>query len=375
MSPTPVRIAVDSSRSTTTTPTGTETYSLRLSQAMIAANESFRVPVRFSLYFRHRPPAGLYKASANVDIFHIPFPRLWTHLRFAAELWRSRPDVTFVPAHTLPLFFPGPAVVTVHDLGFKRFPDSHPRAQRAYLDATTRFSQGRADLIFADSQATAADLGKYYGTSAAKIRVIYPGVNPADLRISAEYVQAVRAKYRLPPRYFLFIGTLQPRKNIKGIVQAFASWQRNQSDNDTGLVLAGAKGWLFEDAWLAGAQGVHLTGYVSSADKAGLLAGALALVFPSLYEGFGFPAVEAMLAGTPVVASNTSSLAEIVGEAGLLVHPLDIRAIAAAMSRISDEMPLRRELIQKGYERARRFTWETAAEQALSALRELGAPA
>ncbi len=375
MSQSPYRIAIDASRSTAGTPTGTETYSLRLSQALIAANDSAEVPARISLYFRDRPPAGLYTDSVNVDILRIPFPRLWTHLRFAAELWRSRPDITFVPAHTLPFAFPGRAIVTVHDLGFKRFPAAHPPAQRLYLDASTRFSQARADLIFADSQATAADLIRYYGTPAKKIRVIYPGVDPAKLKAATEQIEAVRAKHQLPSRYFLFIGTLQPRKNIKGIVQAFAGWQQSRNEPETGLVLAGGKGWLYEDAWLEGAQQVYATGYVSEADKAALLANALALVFPSLYEGFGFPAIEAMIAGAPVIASNTSSLGEIVGESGLLVDPQDVNAIAAAMSRISDDEPLRQALIHRGYQRAKRFTWESAAEQAMSAFRELGAPA
>ena len=371
----PFRIAIDASRSTKDQPTGTETYALRLSQALIAANEGANGPVGFSLYFRDRPSPELFAKSANVEEIHIPFPRLWTHLRFAAELWKSRPDITFVPAHTLPIAFPGRAIVTVHDLGFKHFPTAHPVAQRAYLDATTRYSQARADLVIADSQATARDLEHFYGTPRSKIRVVYPGVDSANLRATAEETESVRAKYKLPGRYFLYIGTLQPRKNIGRIVQAFMLWRQSQRENDAMLVLAGGKGWLYDEAWLEGAsQHVHAIGYISEADKAALLAGAIALVFPSLYEGFGFPAVEAMIAGTPVIASNTSSLAEIVGEDGLLVDPLDSNAIAAAMSRLSDDEELRQDLLNRGFRRAERFTWESAAEQAMSAFRELGAP-
>ena len=144
--------------------------------------------------------------------------------------------------------------MTVHDLGFKHFPAAHPPAQRAYLDATTRFSQSRADLVFADSRATAADLAHFYGTPASKIRVIYPGVDTANLKATAEDIAAVRAKYQLPKRYFIFIGTLQPRKNIERIVQAFARWQQSSDDNDAALVLAGGKGWLYDEAWLEGAR-------------------------------------------------------------------------------------------------------------------------
>lgn len=374
MSHMPLRIAIDASRSTKAKPTGTETYSLRLSQALVAANEGAQVPIQFSLYFRDQAQSAQSNNSAYVTEARIPFPRLWTHIRFAAELWKSRPDITFVPAHTLPLAFPGPAIVTVHDLGFKRFPTAHPLAQRIYLDATTRYSQARANLIFADSQATAADLERYYGTPQSKIRLIYPGVDAAQLSTTAAEIENVRAKYQLTRRYFLFIGTLQPRKNIRRIVQAFACWQQRQNDFETMLVLAGGKGWLYDESWLDGTEQVRLTGFMSESDKAALLAGATALVFPSLYEGFGFPAVEAMIAGTPVIASNTSSLAEIVGEHGLLVDPLDINAITDAMCRIWDDEQLRQDLIVKGIQRAKQFTWESAAEKAINAFRELGAP-
>ena len=370
-----LRIAIDASRSTAAAPTGTETYSLRLLQAIIAANDRSANPAALTLHFRDRPSAGLFQSSEHVVQSHIPWPRLWTHLRLAAKLWRAKPDLTFVPAHTLPLFFPGRAIVTVHDLGFKRFPAAHPLAQRAYLDATTRYSQARADLIFADSQATAADLGAFYGTPARKIRVVYPGIDQTGSPPRAQDVAAVRAKFQLPRRYFLFLGTLQPRKNIARIVAAFTRWGATNNEYETALVLAGARGWLFEEAWLKGSRRVILTGYISEADKAALLAGAIALVFPSLYEGFGFPALEAMAAGAPVIASKTSSLGEIVGGSGILVDPLDTDAIAKAMGRLSSDAGLRRELRRLGYERAKQFTWSAAAKQALDAFRELGASA
>lgn len=370
----PLRIAIDASRSTFAQPTGTETYARQLIHALITANDSAEAPARLKLYFRDRPPAGLFPASRHVEERLIRLPRLWTHLRFAAELWKTRPHITFVPAHTLPLAFPGRAAVTVHDLGFKHFPQAHPPMQRAYLDRSTRFSQARADLVFADSQATAADLSAFYGTTPAKIRVVYPGLPESKLEVSPKDIAEVRAKFALPPSFFVFVGTMQPRKNISRLVQAFARWQSRAGDAKTALVLAGGKGWLFDEAWLNGNRQVRLTGYVSEAEKAALLAGAIALVFPSLHEGFGFPALEAMQAGTPVIASNTSSLAEIVSANGLLVDPLDVEAIASAMSQIRDNENLRQELIARGTLRARQFTWSAAAEQVLAAFRELGAP-
>ena len=352
----PLRIAIDASRATRARPTGTEHYALRLIQSLIKANESRSEPCHLSLYFRDDPPADLFARSARVQEVVIPFPRLWTHLRWAAALWKSRPDITFVPAHTLPFFFPGIGVVTVHDLGYKHFPGAHTLRQRAYLHITTRYSQARAAMVLADSQATADDLSRFYGTPAEKICVIYPGVDGANLKSSAEDIEFVRAKYQLPRRYFIFLGTLQPRKNIQRLVQAFVRWQRERNEDEAALVLAGAKGWLFDEAWLEGASKVHVTGYIDKADKGGFLAGAIALVFPSLYEGFGLPVVEAMLCGAPVIASNTSSLPELIGDAGLLVDPLNVSEIEAAMSRCSDDEAFRQTLIKRGYRRAKRFS-------------------
>lgn len=366
-----MRIAIDASRCTVPRVTGTERYAIELIRAIIRLNTTHDI----TLYFRDTPANELFPPSDRVTYHVIPFRRAWTHLRFAAELWRDRPDVTFVPAHTLPLLFPGRAVVTVHDLGFHYFPAAHPAKQRLYLDWTTRYSARRATLVLADSQATAYDLTKFYGTPQGKIRVVYPGVEPPPLYamergslVKQDGGEVIRLKYSLPARYFLFIGTLQPRKNIARIVQAYRLWREHHPGDSAGLVLAGGKGWLFDPAWVQGVDGVHLPGYIDDADKAALLVGALALVFPSLYEGFGFPVIEAMHTGTPVITSNTSSLPELVGDAGLLVNPLDAEAIADTMGRLSDSETLRQSLRDKGYIQAAKFTWEQAARQTLEAL-------
>jgi glycosyltransferase involved in cell wall biosynthesis len=357
-----VRIAIDASRCTVSRVTGTEHYAIELIRVIIRQNTQHHL----TLYFRDTPKPDLFPASEHVEYRVIPFRRAWTHLRFAAELWKDRPDITFVPAHTLPFAFPGNAMVTVHDLGFRYFPEAHRTKDRLYLDWTTRYSAGRASIVLADSQATANDLTQFYGTRPDKIRVVYPGVTPPPIGNTA--IEAAHQKYGLPERYFLFIGTLQPRKNIARIVQAYARWKAAHPNDPAGLVLAGGKGWLYDPAWTAGIDGVSLPGYIDDADKGALYAGALGLVFPTLYEGFGFPVIEAMHCGTPVIASNTSSLPELVGEAGLLVNPLDVQAIATAMSQISDDEQLRHALREQGYQQARRFTWEMAAEQVLAVL-------
>lgn len=355
-----MRIAIDASRTTVARITGTERYALELLRALIRHNTQHEL----ILYFRDQPAPDLLPESPQVIQRVIPLPRAWTHVRFAAALYRDRPDATFVPAHTLPFVFPGRAVVTVHDLGYKHFPQAHPWRQRTYLDLTTRHSARRADVILADSQATAADLTRFYGTPAQKIAVVYPGVDAPPLDIS---IGDVRQQFDLPERYFLFMGTLQPRKNIARLVRAYAAY-RSMTSDPAGLVLAGNRGWLFDETWLHGVDGVHVTGYVDEAAKGALYAGALALVFPSLYEGFGFPVIEAMHCGTPVIASETSSLPELVGDAGLLVNPDNTQAIAEALLTLHADDSLRATLIARGTEQAAYFTWDRAAAATLDAL-------
>lgn len=361
----PLTIAIDASRTTTAQRTGTENYALQLIRALLALGS----PHRFRLYFRDTPPDGLFPSRPGVTQHIIPWPRAWTHARFALALWRARPDVTFVPAHTLPLWFPGPAVVTVHDLGYVYFPDAHPPAARRYLDWSTRHSVRRATRVLVDSLATAQDLAAHYGVPEHRIALVYPGVDEALAPVvDRSALDAVRARYGLPERYLLFVGTLQPRKNIARIVQAYGRWRARQASPDVALVLAGPRGWLFDPAWIAGVEGVVLPGYVRDADVAALYSGALALVFPSLHEGFGLPVLEAMRCGTPVITSNTSSLPEVAGDAALLVNARDVDAIAGAIERVASDPALRADLVARGFRQARKFTWQRAAEQALRVL-------
>lgn len=370
-----LRIAIDASRTTVTQRTGTEYYATRLIQGLLALDTAHT----FTLYFRDAPPPGLFPDSPRVRQRVLPLRRAWTHAAFAAALWGAhlrgeRPDVTFVPAHTLPFAFPGRAVVTVHDLGYKHFPDAHPSAARRYLDWTTRFSAGRATLVLADSRATADDLHRFYRVNPAKIRILYPGVDPLPIADMPDILR-VRAKYGLPERYFLFIGTLQPRKNVERLVLAYRRYRAmygailpGEPEELAGLVLAGAKGWLYDPAWTDGVDGVVAPGYVDEADKGALYAGATALVFPSLHEGFGFPVIEAMSCGTPVLTSNTSSLPELVGSAALTFDPTNADVFARAMGVLSWDEELRRKLRMRGIQQAAQFTWARAAAQAMGAL-------
>jgi glycosyltransferase involved in cell wall biosynthesis len=259
-------------------------------------------------------------------------------------------------------------VVTVHDLGYKHFPQAHPPREYRYLDWSTRHSARAAARIMADSAATRADLTAFYAIPPEKIGLVYAGVEDSLGPVTdPAQLAAVRARYGLPERYWLFLGTLQPRKNIARLVQAFEAWRQKSGDESAVLALGGKAGWLYDPAWLAPSRQVQLLGYVADSDRAALYSGALGFVFPSLYEGFGFPVLEAMRCACPVLCANTSSLPELAGEAAVLVDPLSVESIATGM----DELLARRdELISRGRAQQARFTWARAAESALAILED-----
>ncbi|HUX75146.1 MAG TPA: glycosyltransferase family 1 protein [Anaerolineae bacterium] len=355
-------VGIDASRAVSARPTGTEVYSRRLIQALLALGS----PHRFRLYFRSPPPAGAFPGA---ELCVIPCPRLWTHLRLSWEMARRPPDALFVPAHVLPPVHPRASLVTVHDLGYLYFPDAHPWRQRVYLDLSTRWNARVAAHVLADSEATRADLVARYGTPPDKVTVAYPGRDETlgPVRDPAA-IAAVKACYGVIGDYYLYLGTLQPRKNLARLIAAFAGLE-----TEAVLVLAGKRGWLYADLFAQvrrlGLEGrVLFPGYVADEDKASLLSGALAFVFPSLYEGFGLPVLEAQACGCPVVTSATSSLPEVAGDAALLVDPGDAGAITAGMARVAADPGLRETLIARGHANVRRFSWTACARLVLDAI-------
>jgi len=364
-------IGIDASRSTAQERTGTESYSLNLIRHLLALESEHR----YRLYF-NRPPS--YKLQImNCELRIIPFPRLWTHLRLSWEMICHPPDVLFVPAHVLPLVHPRRSVVTIHDLGYLYYPESHRLLDRLYLDLSTRYNARAATHLIADSSATKRDLVERYGTEPDKITVVYPGYDGTTFQPVRDEgtIEAVKAKYNIAGHYILFVGTLQPRKNLTRLIEAFSNIQHPTSNIQ--LVIAGKKGWLYHDIFrqvekLGLGEGVVFTGYVPEGDLPALMSGARLFVFPSLYEGFGLPVLEAMACGVPVVCSNASSLPEVAGDAAVLVDPLDVEGMAAAMERVLGNNELRAELIERGFEQAGKFSWEKCARETLKVLEMVG---
>ncbi len=299
--------------------------------------------------------------------------RIWHRARIPlpVELFTGRVDLFHSPDFTLPPTLPGvPTVLTVHDLSFIRDPDSADERLRAYLNRVVPRSVRRADHVLADSQATRQDLIELWDTPTEKISVIYCGVDQRFKPVTdPAALAAVRAQYAIGDGPYIFsVSTLQPRKNYRRLIQAFVPLATRYPDLN--LVIGGGRGWkveeiLAEPGRLGVEDRVRFPGFVADEDLPALLSAAELFAYPSLYEGFGIPILESMACGTPVIASDRSSLPEVVGEAGLMVDALDVAALSAGMERLLSEDNLRAQLVERGNRQVARFSWADAARQLL----------
>ncbi len=371
------QIGVDASRCLRPLPTGTENYARHILSALLDLQEA--TEYEWVFYMDQEPKgeqyAWLHVPHAKLRV--LPRVRMWTHRALARELRRQSPDLLFVPAHVLPFTWRPrsrpPSVMTVHDLGYEHFPEAHTRLQRLYLKWSTRYAVRRAERLICVSQATRSDLIQLYGASEARLDVVYEGDVRRPTPLPDQGI-ARRDSLGVTGPYMLFLSTLQPRKNVIRLIRSFAHLVQTR-DFELDLVLAGQLGWLSEPIALAArhsaaAHRIHLLGYVDEDEAAALYTGATFFCYPSLHEGFGLPVLEAQSVGVPVMTSRHSSLPEVAGDAALLVDPEDEEEIAAAMLRLSEDEALRQELIRKGYENVKRFSWPKAARETLEVLKK-----
>ncbi len=300
--------------------------------------------------------------------------RIWHRLRLPipVEAVVGRVDLFYSPDFVLPPTLPRTrTVLTVHDLSFLHYPDHFVPKLVRYLESVVPRSVARADRVLADSEATRADLIRLLGVPPEKVEVLYSGVDPR-FRPEPEpgERERLRARYGVGDQpYVLSVGTLQPRKNFVRLIRAFARLRSATLRLAPRLLIAGGRGWLYEEVLEeAERRGdrVRLLGFVDDADLPALYRNARLFVFPSFYEGFGLPVLEAMACGVPVVCSSASSLPEVAGDAALLVDPHDEEGLAAAMERALADETLRAEMRARGLQQAARFTWDRAARQLLS---------
>ncbi len=289
---------------------------------------------------------------------------LWEQLVQPWTLRRIGAHLVHGPAFVGPLLAPCPVVITIHDLSFIRFPTLFRPANRLYLTVLTRLSARRARRLIAVSAHTAAETTRLLGVPSERIDVVYHGVDPAFHPLPADEVAVFRQRRGLPERFVLCVGTLEPRKNQTRLVEAFARIH----DGQVKLVLVGGKGWLYDELFtrveaLGLSKEIIFPGYVMNDELPLWYNAATILAYPSLYEGFGMPVLEAQACGTPVLTSNVSSLPEAAGDAASMVDPYDVGALAAELDRLLTDKPLRHELRKRGLAHASQFTWPLMAQE------------
>ena len=266
-------------------------------------------------------------------------------------------------------------ILQVHDLSFVRVPEAASPNLKAYLDRVVPDSVNRADHVLADSRATKSDLCQLYNIAENKITVLHGGVDPHFKPVQNAVIQAVRHKYDLGSVPFvLSVGTVQPRKNYSRLISAVA--QLREHHPDIRLVIAGGRGWLEGPIYdtlnaVSMEPYTHFIGFVDDTDLPALYNAAACFAFPSLYEGFGLPVLEAMACGTPVVTANVSSLPEAAGDAALLVDPYDVDAIASALENVLTASSLRNQMINRGFQHIQNFTWQSAARKLLKIYKDM----
>ena len=400
-------IGIDASRAFVPQKTGSENYSANLISALAAIDKKNNY--RFYIKTQNSLPRQSYGASAtklktqnwpnNFKFVEIKLPRLWTQLGLAFECLIHPPDILFIPAHTLPVIRrPNlKTVVTIHDLGAEFLPGFHTFPQKLYLNFSTKYAVKNATAMIAVSESTKKDLISKFGADPKKISVVYHGINREKFKIKSAdkaslqrsgklKIEKILAKYRIRKPYILFVGTIQPRKNLERLIEAFAkvvsrlqttgySEKRTvdgrQSTVD--LIIVGKLGWLYDEILSAPKKfkvlgKVKFLDYVKDSDLPYLYSGASLFVLPSLVEGFGLPVLEAMAAGIPLAVSARSSLPEVGGNAAIYFNPEDSRDIANIIFQVLTNPKLRKDLIEKGKKQLTKFSWEKCARETLNVL-------
>ena len=369
-----MHIAIDA-HSVGTGLAGNESYVTNLIEALAEVDTANR----YTLYVTKREAVERFHnrwphVRVKLTLPHTPLVRV--PLTLARELRRRPVDLLHVQ-YTAPPFAPCPIIATIHDLSFEHLPQTFKRKSRMQLRLTVRRTARRAARIIVPSEHTRRDIIETYGLQPERVRVTPLAASAHFAPVEDEReVRRVRELYKLKGDYILAVGSIQPRKNLAHLIAAYADLRRARPQaNLPQLALVGKLAWLYDETLRAiEAYGLGdltvLTGYVAETDLRALYTGALCFVYPSYFEGFGLPPLEAMQCGTPVIAGNRTSLPEVVHDAGLLVDPFDKDALASAIARMIDDANLRARLRIKGMERARHFSWRETARLTLRAYQQ-----
>jgi glycosyltransferase involved in cell wall biosynthesis len=365
-------IGIEAERANTPNPAGPERYAAELIRNLAKLDSKNQ----YILYFRTPPQDWFLKLPSNFKIKVIPFPKYWTQIRISWEMLWHPVDVLLILAATLPLIHAKKSIVTIHDIAYELFEGIYTGFMNWYQKFSSRFAAKHAVKLLTVSQATKNDLVRIYKTDPDKITVTPLGLAAGFKPMNYEQAQPVLDEYGLVyQKYILFLGTIQPRKNIPKLVEAYEKI-RKENRIEEKLIIAGGRGWLWEPILkkvkTVGIDGsVKYLDYISKEHLPYLIAGAKLLTLPALYEGFGIPPLEAMASGVPVVVSNLSSLPEVVGDAGILIDPNSVDSIADGLLKVLTDNNLRENLIAKGLEQSKKFSWENTAKKTLEVIESL----
>jgi glycosyltransferase involved in cell wall biosynthesis len=349
---------------------GNETYIANLVEALAEIDTENL----YTLYVTRREAVERFRGRwPNFEVRrtlpHTPLLRI--PLTLEAELRRRPVDLLHVQ-FTAPPFAPCPVVATVHDLAFEHLPETFNRRSWMQMRLTVRRTVRRAAHIITPSEFSRRDVIETYGVAPERVSVTLEAAAPHFRPVrDATEIERVRHTYAIREKYILAVGSIQPRKNLARLIRAYSDLRRERAkDKLPQLVLVGKKGWLYGETLHAAERAglgdsVIFTGYVSEDDLPALYSGALAFVYPSYFEGFGLPPLEAMQCGTPVITGDRTSLPEVVGDAGIMVNPFDEGALAAAIARVIDDEALRAELQERGLRQAQKFNWRETAHSTL----------
>lgn len=362
-------IGIDASRALRKKRTGTELYCAEIIKNLTQIDDTNR----YRLYSSKKPYGDMASVKGtHIDWKVMPFTLGWTLFRLSFEIITRQPDVLFMTAHSIPLLPGKKSVVIMHDIGFNHFPEIYKWIVKLYHRSTAVWIKYFATHIIVPTEFTKQDIHAYYGIPLKRMTVVPLGFEANEYRPATK---SEPSPYDTP--YFYYIGRIEYRKNISRLLDAFAEFKR-QTGLPHKLVLAGGPAYGY-DSIMATYQNlgeykddVIMLGYTPQDKALSYMRHAEALVFPSLFEGFGLPVLEAFASDTPVITSNTTSLPEVAGDAALLVNPLKTNEIADAMVKITQDPTLRNNLIEKGRTRYKQFSWQRTAKETLAVLEKVG---
>lgn len=364
-----MKIGIDASRYGHSSGTGVELYSVRIIQGII---DHFKHNIDHEIILYTPKKLSLYKTK-TIQHRIIPFKRLWTKVRLSAEMLLKKPDILFIPSHVLPYFAPKRSIITIHDVAFMHLKKTYSPFQHWYLKKATKYAVRKASKIIVPSEATKKDLQHFFNCPSEKLHVIYHGCDFKSKNLNHDMENDVLKRINLKRKdnYFLFVGRLEKKKNLMRLIKAFMEFSKNFSNYK--LILAGKRGAGFKEIFKTASEleafgKVYMPGYITENEKHILLKYCSAFVMPSLYEGFGFPVLEAFAYKKPLVTSKAASLPEVAGEAAIYINPHSVNSIKEALESLIKNPRIKEATLERQQNQLSKFNWGKSVEKTIQVL-------